>query len=422
MDEDVGSRPPGAAARYVVGIDVAKRRHTVCVLDAGTGRVAQKPTPVEATAAGYAGLCAQLARWGAPAALRLGLEATGCLWEPLYDALTRAGYQVTVLNPRQTAAWAASLGLRAKTDGLDAQTLARGLLAGYGRASTLPSETVQALRELTRARRDLVQGRTAARQRLRDELVVVFPELPEHTPDRCDLATPAVLHLLGAYGSARALAAAPLGEVAALLAEHSGGRWGAPQAAALQALAARSAASTRAVAARGVVVGTFARHLLDLQPRIAELEAAIAAVLADDADGQRLQGLPGVGPLNAATIRAELGDVTRFAGVDQVVAYAGLEPRTRQSGAFAGQQKLSKRGPGALRHALYLAVLAATRRRPEWRARYQRLLARGRAKKEALTILARALLKVIYQLLRTGASYDPARLRPPVASSPAGGA
>lgn len=408
------------AVRCVVGIDVAKRGHVVCALDAPTGAVRQKALKVEASAAGYAGLCAQLARWGPPPALLIGLEATGCLWEPLHDALTRAGYRVVVLNPRQTAAWAAGLGLRAKTDGLDALALARGLLAGYGRASALPSETVQALRELTRARRDLVQSRAAARQRLRDELVVAFPELPGYTPDRCDLAAPAVLHLLGAYGSARALAAAPPAEVAALLEEHSGGRWGPAQAAALQAHAARSAASTRAVAARGVVVRTFARHLLDLQPRIAELEAAIAEVLADDEDGRRLRQIPGIGPLHAATIRAELGDVSRFAAVDEVVAYAGLDPRTRQSGQFVGQQKRSKRGPGALRHALYLAALVASRSAAEWRARSRRLLDRGRSKKEALTILSRALLKVVYHLLRTGERYDAERLRP--ASSPVGGA
>jgi transposase len=410
------------AVRCVVGIDVAKHSHVVCALAVPTGAVRQKALKVEATAEGYAGLCAQLAHWGAPAELLVGVEATGCLWEPLHDALTGAGYRVVVLNPRQTAAWAAGLGLRAKTDGLDAQTLARGLLAGYARASALPSETVQALRELTRARRDLIQSRTAARQRLRDELVVVFPELPAHTPDRCDLAAPALLHLLGAWGSARALAAAPPAEVAALLAEHSGGRWGEPQAAALQALAARSAASTRAVAARGLVVRTFARHLLDLRPRLAELEAAIAEVLAGDEDGRRLRQIPGIGPNGAATIRAELGDVARFAAVHEVVAYAGLDPRTRQSGKFVGQQKLSKRGPGALRHALYLAALVATRYAAEWRARYHRLLDRGRAKKEALTILSRALLKVIYQLLRSGARYDAARLQPRLTSSPAGGA
>ena len=207
-----------------------------------------------------------------------------------------------------------------------------------------------------------------------------------------------------------------------MLAERSGGRWGEPQAAALQALAAGSAASTRAVAARGVVVRTFARHLLDRPPRIAELEAAIAAVLHDDADGRRRRQLPGIGPIHAATIRAELGDVALFATVDEVVADAGLDPRTRQSGMFVGQPKLSKRGPGALRHALYLATLVATRYAPEWHGRYQRLLDRGRSKKEALTILSRALLKVIYHVLRTGARYDPARLQPLPASSPAGGA
>src|SRR5262249_19783532 len=67
---------------------------------------------------------------------------------------------------------------------------------------------------------------------------------------------------------------------------------------------------------------------------------------------------------------------------------------------------------GALRHALYVATLVAVRFRPEWQAPYQRLLDRGRAKKEALTILSRKLLKVIYHLLRTGASYDPAYIKP----------
>jgi transposase len=399
--------------RYVVGIDIAKRSHTVCALDAQTGQVHLRPRTIEATAAGYAALCTLFAAWGAPATILVGVEATGCLWEPLYEALTQAGYAVLVLNPRQTASWAASLGLRAKTDGIDAQTLARGLLAGYARASSLPSETVQELRTLTRARRDLVQSQTAAKQRLRDELVVLFPELPEHTPEQCDLFAPALLHLLVTYSSAQALAQAPLEEVTATLTQVSAGRWTQEQAETLQRLAQQSAASSRAVAARSLVVRTMARHLLDLQHHLAELHAAIAAVLAQDEEGQRLQTLSGIGPIIAATMRAELGDVTRFQGVDHAIAYAGLDPRTVQSGAFVGQKHLSKRGPGALRHALYLGVLGAVRCRPEWRVRYQRLLDRGRPKKEALTILSRALLKVVYHLLRTAASYDPAALTAP---------
>lgn len=402
----------GAHIRCVVGIDVAKESHVVCALAAPDGAVRQRATRLEATSEGYAQLCRWLQQWGTPAETLIGLEATGVLWEPLYEAVTQAGYTVLVLNPRQTASWAQSLGLRAKTDGIDAHTLARGLLAGYARASALPSEAVQALRTLTRARRDLVQSQTAARQRLHDELVPLFPELVGQLPHHADLADPAILTLLSTYSSAQAIARTKLADLTTTLAEASGKRWGEPEAQALISLAQHSAASTRAVAARSLVVRTLALHLRDLHARLAELEAAIAAVVQDDDNAQRLQAIPGIGPQNAATIRAELGDVSRFSRVEQVIAYAGLEPRTHDSGRFAGQKRLSKRGPGALRHALYLATLVAVRVRAEWRARYQRLLERGRAKKEALTILSRSLLKIVYHLLRTGASYDPACVFP----------
>jgi transposase len=405
----------------VVGIDVAKQAHMVCALDAPSGAVRHKPSRIAATAEGHARLRAWLESWGTPATILLGLEATGPLWEPLYESRTQAGYTVLLLNPRQTASWASSLGLRAKTDGLDAHTLARGLLAGLARASTLPSDTIQALRALTRARRDLIQSRTAARQRLHDELVVLFPEFVRFLstlPGHPDLGEPAVLQLLSTYGSAQALAQVPLEELARALERLRAGRWGQDQARALQELAQRSTASSRAVAAqslvaRSLVARTLARQLLELGTHITELEAAIADLLKDDAQGQQLQAIPGIGPQGAATIRAELGNVARFGRVDEVVAYAGLDPRTRQSGAFMGQKRLSKRGPGALRHALYLAAFVAARCAPEWRVRYERLLGRGRAKKEAYTVLARALLRVIYHLLRTGEACDPRLLNQP---------
>jgi transposase len=110
----------------VVGIDVAKQAHVVCALTVPGGAVRHKPSRIEATAEGYALLRSWLETWGTSETLVLGLEATSPLGEPLYDALTQAGYTVLVLNPRQTASWASSRGLRAKTDGSEAQTLAAG--------------------------------------------------------------------------------------------------------------------------------------------------------------------------------------------------------------------------------------------------------------------------------------------------------
>jgi transposase len=79
----------------------------------------------------------------------------------------------------------------------------------------------------------------------------------------------------------------------------------AAEATTLQGAARASAASTRAVAARALVVRTFAQQVRQLHGQIAELEAAIQALLEEDADGQRLHQIPGIGPNGAATIRAE---------------------------------------------------------------------------------------------------------------------
>jgi transposase len=231
-----------AQIQCVVGIDVAKDAHVVCALEAPTGALKQRALKIPATAEGYAQLCTALQQWGTKDAVLLGLEATGNLWEPLYDTLTQAGYTVLLLNPRQTSSWAASLGLQAKTDGIDAHTLARGLLAGYARASVLPSEAMQSLRTLTRARRDLVQSQTAARQRLHEEWVPLFPELVGHLPHHADLGDPAILTFLSHYSSAQAIAGADVAALTQSLVESSGKRWGEPEALALQQLAQHSAA------------------------------------------------------------------------------------------------------------------------------------------------------------------------------------
>ena len=140
---------------------------------------------------------------------------------------------------------------------------------------------------------------------------------------------------------------------------------------------------------------------------------ALAELLRTDPPHQHLQAeLPGLGPTWTAAICAQFGDVACFHHVDQVIAYLGLEPRTHDSGRYAGHRRLSKRGPGALRHALYPATLVAARFPPEWQTPYPRLLDRGWAKKEALTMRSCKLLKVICHLLRTGASCDPACISP----------
>ncbi len=83
----------------------------------------------------------------------------------------------------------------------------------------------------------------------------------------------------------------------------------------------------------------------------------------------------------------------------------------KESGKWKGQAKLSKRGSGRLRRILYLAALRSTRLKGSaFGAYYQRLVARGMRKREALMAVMRKMLIVAVHLLKTGEVYDPGRV------------
>src|SRR5215467_5342166 len=85
-----------------------------------------------------------------PDQILIGLEATSRYGENLYRFLESRGYQLCLLHPRQTHQFAQQRGLRAKTDKLDASTIARMLLSGEARRGYVPSEGIVTYRELVR--------------------------------------------------------------------------------------------------------------------------------------------------------------------------------------------------------------------------------------------------------------------------------
>ena len=100
-------------------------------------------------AAGFALLQHQLTHFGvAPQQIVIGLEATSRYGENLLHFLQQQGYHLCLLHPRQTHEFARQRGLRAKTDRLDAATIARVLLSGEARVGYVPDEQVASYREL----------------------------------------------------------------------------------------------------------------------------------------------------------------------------------------------------------------------------------------------------------------------------------
>jgi transposase len=125
--------PASAPLAYVVGIDIGMESCMMCCLTMEKRQVI-KPSPFANAAGGLKSLFERLERLGAsPDQILVGLEATSRSGENVYHGLLKRGYRVCLLHPAQMHAFAQQRGLRAKTDRLDAATIARALLSGEAR-------------------------------------------------------------------------------------------------------------------------------------------------------------------------------------------------------------------------------------------------------------------------------------------------
>jgi transposase len=307
-------------AAYFVGVDVSKAALDVHVRPAGTTlRVPNSPAGVRKLVA----LCARLTPE------RIVADATGGLERPLADALHAAALPVVVVSPDRVRHFARALGVRAKTDRVDA-----AVLAHYA-------------------------------ERVRPDV------RPGPGPDARTLA---------------ALAARRRQLTAMLAAEK-----------------------TRLGAAAAALRADLRLHVRWLERRVAYLDARIAGAIAADperaAAATRLRTVPGVGPVVAHTLAAELPELGRL-GRRQVAALVGLAPYPRDSGVLRGTRAIWG-GRAVVRTALYLAAMSGVRCNPTLRAFYTRLVAAGKPKKAALSATAHKLLTILNTMARAGTTWAP---------------
>jgi transposase len=121
-------------------------------------------------------------------------------------------------------------------------------------------------------------------------------------------------------------------------------------------------------------------------------------------EAKLLETVPGVGPLVALLIVAEVGDIERFASARKLASYAGLVPTTRSSGGRTYHGRITKQGSAWLRWAMVQAALHAIRKPGPIRSFYRRQ-ARRKGPKIARVAAARKLLTQIYWVWRNEEPY-----------------
>jgi transposase len=135
-------------------------------------------------------------------------------------------------------------------------------------------------------------------------------------------------------------------------------------------------------------------------------ELVAEATAAPSEPEQLIRSIPGFGAKLAAIVHHELGDISRFKNAKSLVAYAGLDPRIRQSGALLNTTgHLTKRGSTTLRHALFLAANITRQYDAELADYYAHKRAEGRSHREVLCIISRKLLYRINTVLRSHRPY-----------------
>lgn len=123
-----------------------------------------------------------------------------------------------------------------------------------------------------------------------------------------------------------------------------------------------------------------------------------------------LDSVPGLGPATIPVLLSHFGGPLRFASSKQAVAFAGLDVRHHQSGSSVwGRPRLSKRGNGRLRKALFMPAVVSMRLTAWGKAFAARLTAAGKPKMLVVGALMRKLVEIAYAVLKSGAPFDPAR-------------
>lgn len=158
----------------------------------------------------------------------------------------------------------------------------------------------------------------------------------------------------------------------------------------------------------GAELRSVDRALIFLKKELARIDKAIVKHIEGgplEVNEARLRTAPGVGPVLASTLLAELPELGK-ANRRQLAALAGVAPMNNDSGGTE-RRRSTYAGRGALRAVLYMATVACTQHNPVIRAHYAQLKARGKPPKVALVACMRKLLTMLNAMLRDGVDWQP---------------
>jgi len=363
----------------VAALDIGKAELVCCVRVPDEDRRGRRLQEVRAYSAMTGSLLGLADRLRVLGVTRVVMEATSDYWKPVFYVLEAHGFETWLVNAKDVK----HLPGRPKTDKLDAVWLCKVAERQMIRPSFVPPPEIRRLRDVTRYRIDLVAVRTAEKQRVEKLL-----------EDACIKLSSVASDIFGVSGRAMLDALAAGERSSKVLAQL-----------------ARSVLRRKISALEEAFTGHFTEHhafLLSkmlaridaLDADIAELDARIEAMIAPFASAvDRLDEIPGIGPIAAAIILAEVGlDMTRFPTAQHLCSWAKFTPGVKESAGKKKGNGSTGHGNRYLARVLGEAAVGAARTGSFLGERYRRI-ARRRGKKKAVVAVGRSILVIVWHLL-----------------------
>ena len=367
---------------HCAGLDVHKESVVACVRHMVDNKVRTEVKTFKTTTQELMALSNWLSAEGAT---HIAMEATGIYWKPVWHILSDGEFELILAN----AAHVRNVPGR-KTDVNDATWLADLLAHGLIRASFVPDEPTQQMRDLLRTRKQMVRERSSHVQRIQKTLEDANIKLDSVVTD-----------ILGLSGR-RIIEALTAGQTM-------------PQA--LASLAHRrihASADELEAALRGRVTRHH-RFLLKLHlDQIDAIDAALARIDEEVSANvkpfraaiEMLSTIPGISTLSAEVLVSEIGtDMSRFETAGHLISWAGLCPRNDESAGKRRSNRMKKGAPW-LKTTLIQCAWAASRKKNSYlQAQYLRIRSRRGARK-AIGAVAASMLTAAYHMLKDGTLYQ----------------
>ena len=387
---------------YIVGIDIGKNHHEASIVSP-EGKQIGRSLRFATTHKGADSLMRFIFKNIGNSPCVFGMEATGHYWYPIYSFLKAKGYTICVINPIQSDSLRKMYIRQTKNDSIDSFLIAEVIRFGQFGTTSMADENILAMRQLCRYRDSVISSRTEIKLRIGTIMEQIFPEYEKQFSS---LWVSTSMGILEKYLTPENIENAPIDELFEIIKDKSHNRLTKAKAISIK----EAAADTFGIK---IAQDAFSFQLKQLIDRMNFLDKQIEAL---DIEIMKyyeqfdcyLHTIPGIGIIGAATILAEIGDISRFKNSSSLIAFAGIDPTVRQSGEFnSTHNHMSKRGSPYLRHAIFLAATTCSFHNSPLNAYYKKKRDQGKHHLTATGAVARKLTTVIYAVLRDSKPYEP---------------